>query len=268
MSHAGKSIVVTGGANSIGRATALRLSRGGARVVIADIDEEAGLSAVHEIRAAGREALFVHCDVGERLDVHNLVAATLDGYGRIDALVNNASVALPSAFLDLDEATFDRALRVNLKGAFLTGQAAAKQMVRQSEQARAAGEAEAARYSIVHISSINAVIAAPDLLPLAVSKGGLNQLTKAMAVALAPHGIRVNAVGPGSVRSSPEDDGAARADLQASILARTPLGRIAEPDEIAAIAAFLVSDEASYVTGQCLYVDGGRLALNFMMPSS
>lgn len=263
----GKSILVAGGAKGIGRAIALRAAKLGAHIVIGDVDEEAGEATAKDIRDAGGQALSIYCDVGERLDVHNLIAAALDAHNRIDALINNASVVQSSRFLDLEEAIFDAALRVNLKGAFLIGQAVARQMVRQIESARQAGDKTPPDYAIVHISSINAVMAAPELVPFAVSKGGLNQLTKAMAVALAPYGIRVNAVGPGSVRESPEDEGLTRTDLRARVLARTPLGRSAEPDEIAAIATFLVSPDASYVTGQCLYADGGRLALNFVMPS-
>jgi glucose 1-dehydrogenase len=268
MNMSDRTLIVTGGAKGIGRACALRAAAGGGRIVIGDIDEEAGKRTVADIEDAGGAAVFCPCDVGERLDVHNLLAVALDAYGRVDALINSASTLAPSGFLETDEATLETALRVNLKGAFFAGQAVARQMVHQRDEAIRAGEEPAGHYAIVNISSVEAVMAVPELVPFAVSKGGLNQVTKAMAVALAPHGIRVNAVGPGTVRASPEEAVIGGRDPQGAAIARTPLGRIAEPDEIAAIALFLISSEASYVTGQCLYADGGRLALNYVMPPS
>ena len=143
-------------------------------------------------------------------------------------------------------------LRVNLKGAFLVGQAAAAQMVGQGGGG-----------AIVNMSSVNAVLAIPNQVPYNVSKGGLNQLTRVMALALAPHRIRVNAIGPGTILTDMAkvvmEDEAARQ----KILSRTPLGRCGEVEEIAHIAVFLASDESSYITGQCIYADGGRLALNY-----
>lgn len=265
MNLSDRTLIVTGGAKGIGRACARRAAAQGARIVIGDIDEEAGRRTAADIEHAGGAAVFCGCDVSERLDVHNLLAITLDAYGRVDALINNAAILVPASFLEAEESALDQALRVNLKGAFLASQAVARQMIHQREEAIRAGEEAQSHYAIVNISALDAVMAVPELVPFAVSKGGLNQLNKAMAVALAPHGIRVNAVGPGTVRSSPDEAVFAG---QASALARTPLGRIAEPDEIAAIALFLVSDEASYVTGQCVYADGGRLALNYVMPSA
>jgi len=269
MSLSNRILIVTGGAKGIGRACARRAAAQGARIVIGDIDEEAGRHTIADIGDTGGAAVFCACDVGERLDIHNLLAVALDAYGRVDALINSASILAPAGFLDADEAVLDEALRVNLKGAFLASQAVARQMVHQHDEAiRAGDETAAGPYAIVNISALDAVMAVPELVPFAVSKGGLNQLTKAMAVALAPHGIRVNAVGPGTVRATLDEATIAGRDPQAAALLRTPLGRIAEPDEIAAIALFLVSDEASYVTGQCIYADGGRLALNYVMPPS
>jgi NAD(P)-dependent dehydrogenase (short-subunit alcohol dehydrogenase family) len=264
MSIKDRTLIVTGGARGVGRACAKQAAAQGARIVIGDIEEALGQKLVAEIVAEGGQAAFRSCDVGERLDVHNLLAVALDEFGRVDALINSASTLAPATFLAAEEASFDLAIRTNLKGAFLASQAIARQMVHQHDEAIRNGEEDPGHYAIVNISALDAVMASPELVPFAVSKGGLNQLTKAMAVALAPHGIRVNAVGPGSVRSSPD---AQTGRTEAAALARTPLGRIAEPDEIAAIALFLISDAASYVTGQCIYADGGRLALNYTMPS-
>ena len=253
-----KVAIVTGGARGIGHAIARRFLEEGARVVIADVDEDAGSRAVQDFGAYGA-VRFVACDVGERLDVHNLVATTADAFGSVDALVNNAGILASGDFLELEEADFDRVIRTNLKGAFLCGQAVARAMVEHIAEGGAPG-------AIVNMSSVNAVFAIANQVPYSVSKGGINQLTKVMALALAPHGIRVNAIGPGSINTemlaTVMDDPEARK----RILSRTPLGRIGEPSEVAAIAAFLVSDEASYITGQTIYADGGRLPLNYTVP--
>jgi glucose 1-dehydrogenase len=150
-------------------------------------------------------------------------------------------------------------LCVNLRGAFLLGQAAARLMV---DRVKAGGPAG----TIINMSSVNAVFAIANQVPYSVSKGGIGQLTKVMALSLAPYGIRVNAIGPGSIMTgmlaSVNNDPAARN----RILSRTPLGRIGDPSEIASIAAFLASDDASYITGQTIYADGGRLPLNYVVP--
>lgn len=253
-----KAAIVTGGARGIGKAIARRFLQEGARVIIADIDEAAGSAAVEDLGSRG-PVRFVACDVGEAASVGNLVAATIAAFGAIDVLVNNAAILAAKDFLDLDEADFDRVIRVNLKGAFLCGQAVARHMV---ERAKAGGRPGA----IVNLSSVNAVFAIANQVPYSVSKGGINQLTKVMALSLAPHGIRVNAIGPGSIMTEMLETVMADAEARRRILSRTPLGRIGEPKEIAAIAAFLASDEASYITGQTVYADGGRLPLNYTVP--
>ncbi|QDZ00013.1 SDR family oxidoreductase [Nitratireductor mangrovi] len=254
----GKIAIVTGAAGGIGYAIAERFLREKARVLIADIDPEKGGKAEADLSPLG-EVRFVKADVGKRLDVHNLVAAAIDGFGDIDILVNNAGIVHGADLLDLKEEDFDRVLDVNLKGTFLTGQAVARYMVDKVKSGGTPG-------AIVNMSSINAVFAIANQVPYSVSKGGVNQLTKAMALSLAPHGIRVNAIGPGSIMTemlaSVNADPAARN----RILSRTPMGRIGEPSEIASIAAFLASDDASYITGQTIYADGGRLPLNYTVP--
>lgn len=254
----GKVAIVTGGAGGIGYAIAERFLREKAKVVIADVDTEKGARAERDLARLG-DVQFVKADVGRRLDVHNLVAATIDSFGEIDILVNNAGIAHGADFLDVTEEDFDRVLAVNLKGSFLTGQAVARQMV---DRVKAGGPAG----SIVNMSSINAVLAIASQLPYSVSKGGVKQLTKAMALSLAPFGIRVNAIGPGSIRTDMLASVNADPTARERILSRTPLGRIGETAEIAAIAVFLASDEASYITGQTIYADGGRLPLNYTVP--
>lgn len=258
MSLLNKVAIVTGGAKGIGFAIAKRFASDGGRVVIADIDENAGSRAVEDIGAYGA-VRFMRCDVGDSADVENLVRSTAQAWGAIDVLVSNAGIAHGADFLDVSEADFDRVLRVNLKGTFLVGQAVAREMVRQVKAGGAPG-------AIINMSSINAVVTIGNLVAYSASKGGINQLTKVMALSLAHHGIRVNAIGPGSIMTdmlaSIATDKAARNRL----LSRTPLGRVGDPSEIAAIAAFLASDEASYVTGQTIYADGGRLPLNYTVP--
>lgn len=253
-----KVALVTGGAQGIGLAVAERYLAEGANVVIADIDKEAGYAAQEKLAEQG-EVRFRYCDVSKKLDIHNLVATSINEFGHIDILVNNAGMVVGAEFLDLSEEDFDRVLNVNLKGAFLCGQAIAKQMVQQIGEGSDPG-------AIINMSSVNAVMAIANQVPYTVSKGGLNQLTKVMALALAPHGIRVNGIGPGSIMTKILESVANNEEARHKILSRTPLGRIGEPEEVASIATFLASSDASYITGQTLYADGGRLGLNYTVP--
>jgi NAD(P)-dependent dehydrogenase (short-subunit alcohol dehydrogenase family) len=249
----GKVAIVTGGAHGIGLAIAKRYVAEGAKVVIADVDAAAGEAAA---RALGAACRFTATDVGEAAQAQRLIADACAAFGSLDILVNNAGIVHGADFLELKEADFDRVLRVNLKGAFLTGQAAARRMVEEVKAGRPPG-------AIVNMSSINAVLAIPNQVPYCVSKGGLAQLTKVMALSLAPYGIRVNAIGPGSIMTEILKSVATDREAKRRLLSRTPLGRIGEPDEIAAVALFLASDDAAYVTGQTVYADGGRLGLNY-----
>ena len=253
-----KVAIVTGGAQGIGYAIAERFLREQARVIIADIDDKTGLAAEKALKKIG-SVKYVHCNVAERLDVHNLIAGAIDDYGYIDILVNNAGIVAGSEFLELSEEDFDRVIGVNLKGAFLCSQAAGKHMIKQVEDGRSPG-------SIINMSSINATVAIETQVPYSISKGGVGQLTKVASLALAKHGIRVNAIGPGSIMTKMLETVVDDPVAQNKILARTPMGRIGDPSEIASIAVFLASDEASYVTGQTIFADGGRLGLNYTVP--
>ena len=254
MKLANKVAVVTGGAHGIGLAIARRYVAEGARVIIADIDAAAGAAAAGAL-GEGR-CRFKAADVGDATAARSLVADACSAFGGLDILVNNAGIVHAADFLDLAEADFDRVLRVNLKGAFLVGQAAARQMVDEVKAGKAPG-------TIINMSSVNAVLAIANQVPYCVSKGGLAQLTKVMALSLAPYGIRVNAIGPGSIMTDILKAVATDKEAKRRLLARTPLGRIGEPNEIAAIAVFLASDDAAYVTGETVYADGGRLGLNY-----
>jgi glucose 1-dehydrogenase len=249
--------IVTGAAHGIGLAIAKRFVAEGARVTIADVDRAAGEAAASALGQA--KCRFVATDVGDAGAAENLVAETCRAFGDLDILVSNAGIIHGADFLDLKEADFDRVLRVNLKGTFLVGQAAARRMVDQVKAGKAPG-------TIINMSSVNAVLAIPNHTPYCVSKGGVDQLTKVMALALAAHGIRVNAIGPGSIMTDILKAVATDREAKRRLLSRTPLGRIGDPDEIAAVAVFLASDDASYVTGQTIYADGGRLGLNYTVP--
>ena len=243
-------VIVTGGAQGIGEACARRFAREGARVVVADVQDARGQALAAELGAS-----YLHCDVGDKAQVDTLVAQVMRAHGRIDVLVNNAGIFKAADFLDVTEADFDAVLRVNLKGAFLVGQAVAREMAR------------AGRGSIVNMSSVNSVLAIPSIASYNVSKGGINQLTRAMALALADKGVRVNAVGPGTIATELAAQAVLTSeDARNKIMMRTPMKRLGEPGEIADVVAYLASDAASYVTGEILVVDGGRMTLNYTVP--
>ena len=248
MKLADKVAIVTGATQGIGLACAQRLLAEGARVMLVDIKPDGEQAAA----ALGAGARFFAADVSQKADVDAMIAFTLQQFGRIDILINNAGVTHAADFLDLAEDDFDRVLRINLKSMFLCGQAAAREMVKQGHGA------------IINMSSVNAQLAIPNQVPYVVSKGGVNQLTKVMAISLAPHGVRVNGIGPGTILTELAKKAVLGSDeARHTILSRTPMGRCGEPEEVAALAAFLASDDASYVTGQTIYADGGRLALNY-----
>ena len=243
----GRVCIVTGGSQGIGEACVRRFAREDALVVVADIDDAKGQALATELRAS-----YLHCDVGDKMQVDAMVQHTLALHGRIDVLVNNAGIFKAADFLDVTEADFDAVLRVNLKGAFLVGQAVAREM------------AKTGGGSIVNMSSVNGVLAIPNIASYNVSKGGINQLTRVMALALAEKGIRVNAVAPGTIAT----ELAAKAVLtseqaEQKIMSRTPLKRLGAPAEVADVVAFLASEAASYMTGEIVVVDGGRMALNY-----
>ena len=252
----GSRAVITGAARGLGLACAKRFVAEGAKVVLADVDGAEVAQAAASFSDAGSVA-FIACDVGTTGDIDIALQRCEAEWGGIDILVNNAGVALRGDILTIDEETYDRVMSINLKAAVFGTQMAARRMIAQGSGG-----------VIINMSSVNAVLNIPHLLAYNLSKGGLNQLTKNTAIALAPHGIRVCGIGPGTIMTDLTlhavwtDDEARR-----SILSRTPIGRAGEPEEIAAIAAFLASKDASYVTGETIYADGGRLGLNYTVPT-
>jgi len=252
-----KVALVTGAAQGIGLACVEAFAREGARVVLADRDER-GRDAADRLAKSGAKVVFAPCDVSKKDQVDAAVATAVKEFGRLDIAVSNAGIVHAAEFLDLEEADFDRVLAVNLKGMFLVGQAAARQMVKQGGGG-----------AIINMSSVNAVLAIPNQVPYVVSKGGINQLTKVMSVSLAAKGIRVNGIGPGTILTELAKTAVlGNKEAERKIMSRTPMGRMGEPAEIARVAVFLASDDASYLTGQTIYPDGGRLALNYTVPVS
>jgi NAD(P)-dependent dehydrogenase (short-subunit alcohol dehydrogenase family) len=243
--------LVTGAGRGIGEAIALAFKREGARVAVADIDAR---TAATTARRLGSRGLALQMDVASKTSVDEGFAILDEKWGRVDIAVANAAIEPIVPFLELDEDTWDRIVDTNLKGTFLVAQAAARRMVRRRSGV------------IITLSSVNAEVARPESAAYAATKGGVRQLTKAMAISLAPHGVRVNAIGPGTVVTGLTRHLLKDRKWRDAVYARTPMQRVAEPREIAEVAVFLASDMSSYMTGSTVYVDGGRLALNGMMP--
>ena len=256
MKLSGKVAVITGEARGIGRACAERFLKEGAKVVVSDIDAD-GLARTAIELVRPNDVRVVSADVAKRADVDRLVATAAKEFGRIDIMVNNAGVARNQDLLEISEKDFDDVIAINLKGAFFGVQAAAKQMIAQVGGGGV----------IINMSSVNALLAIPSLATYAISKGGMKQLTSVAAVALAPHKIRVVAVGPGTILTDMVASAIFSSEYaRRSVLSRTPIGRGGEPSEVASVVAFLASDDASYITGQTIYPDGGRLILNYTVP--
>lgn len=260
MMLAGKTAVITGAARGIGLACAERFVKEGANVVLADVLDEAGEAAAGRLNAAGGVVHYRRCDVTDKAAVEALIAFAQETFGRVDCVIANAGIVHASDILELEEADFDRVIAVNLKGVFLTGQAAARSMRGQEP------DAEGSRGTIINMSSLNAVVAIPAIAPYVIAKGGVNQWTKCLGIRMAPEGVRVNAIGPGSINTEMFQTVADDPQKLHAVLSRTPMERPGEPDEIAKVAVFLASHYSSYVTGQTVYPDGGRMGLNYTVP--
>lgn len=241
--------LITGGAQGIGYACAEALKEQGARVILADINAD-GVKAAATSLGDGTVAYI--CDVGKVDQVNDLFDRIESEHGAVEVLVNNAGIAKPCDFLETTPEQFQEVINVNLVGGFVALQRAARAMVAQGIQG-----------SVINMSSINAIVAIPSIAAYCASKGGVTQLTKAAALALAPHNIRVNAVGPGSIDTAMMAGINANPEAMNTVMSRTPLKRVGDASEIANVVAFLASDKASYITGETIYADGGRLGMNY-----
>ena len=243
-----KIALVTGAAQGIGLACAQALAEDGFRLVMADINSD----GVKEAAATIDSATALTCDMSDPAAITAMFDQIEGDVGPVTALVNNAGVAMPGDFLDYELETFNKVIAINLNSVFLATQRAAKTMI--------AHQIEGA---IVNMSSINAQLAIPAIPAYCASKGGVMQLTKVAAIALAKHNIRVNAVGPGSIDTAMMAGVNANPDAFKTAMSRTPLGRAGSAREIGDVVAFLASSKASYITGETIYADGGRLGLNY-----
>ncbi len=256
----GKVAVITGASQGIGHACADRFVKEGAKVVLSDVADDAGQQAARQLREQGGDAVYTHCDVSRKSEVEDLFDFAIEEYGRVDTAIANAGIVHMADILELEEADFDRVISINLKGVFLTGQAAARRMVEQ------APDDNGSKGTIINMSSLNAVLAIPTIAPYVVAKGGVNQWTKCLSIRLADQGIRVNGIGPGSIATEMFNTISENPEKYRQIMSRTPMLRPGEPDEVAKLAVFLASDYSSYITGETIYVDGGRQGLNYFVP--
>ncbi|MFJ2363470.1 SDR family NAD(P)-dependent oxidoreductase [Pseudomonas sp. NPDC087697] len=255
MKHANKVALVTGAAQGLGLACAERFLADGAKVVLVDVQADKVRAQAERL---GENATWYAADLSEISSAmaKAIVAKAVEHFGSLDIVVNNAGIIHTADFVDFPEDAFDRVQRVNLKSPFLIGQAAARVMIEKGIQG-----------SIINMSSINAELAIPNSVAYAVSKGGIKQLTAVMAVGLVRHGIRVNAIGPGTIATDLVLNSVMSSPAQRhTVLSRTPMGRCGEASEVASVASFLASDDASYIIGQTIYPDGGRLILNYTVP--
>ncbi len=247
----GKVAIVTGARRGMGRTHALVLAKAGAKVVVSDISLEDCEKVVKEIEKEKGEAIAVKCDVAKKNEVEKMVKMAIDKWGKVDILVNNAGICQFKPFLELTEEEWDRTIDINLKGYFLCAQACAKEMVKQKSGV------------IINIASIamgQVGVGFPSLAHYCASKGGIVGMTETLALELAPHNIRVNAISPGAIDTPMVDPLKSDSKTMEGTLARVPLHRMGKPEEVSNLVLFLASDESSYMTGSTVVIDGGWLA--------
>ena len=244
-----KVAIVAGGTKGIGLGIALEFVHEGAKVVIGGTTDSTGQAGVAELEAAGGEAMFVNCDVSRLDHLDRIIEKTVERFGRLDIYVANAGIndSNKTHFLDITPEQYTRIMDVNLKGMFFGGQKAARQMVKQGEGG-----------VIINMSSVNAHLALDAQVVYTTSKGGVQQLTKVQAVALAPHNIKVNAMAPGPIETELMRRVGSDQQLMDTIMSRTPQGRICTTKECGRLAVFLASEDSGFIFGQSIYIDGGR----------
>ncbi len=255
MRFSGKTVLVTGGANGIGLATARRFASEGANIALVDLDEAGLTAAAQRLHEITDQVLCLPADAGNAQQIRAAVAKTIDQLGGIDVAVAGAGRGSPNVdVFDVEDDDWDAVMQVNLRGGFVLGKAVARHMIETGREG-----------AIIFVSSVGAELGVATQAPYCVSKAGIAMLTKTLALSLAPHNVRVNAVGPGPVRTAMTEPVIADDRLRGLMLSRTPLGRFGEAEEIAGTISFLASADAGFMTGQTIYPDGGRLALNYVV---
>lgn len=245
----GKVAIVTGAATGIGQGIAIRFAKEGAAVVVDYVGKpDAANKTVEAIQSSGGRVSTVEADVSNPGQVANLVGEAVKTFGKLDIVVNNAGIEKKYAFVDYPLEEARKIIEVNLIGPFLVAQAAARQMIKQGQGGR-----------IVNISSVHEDLPMPTNTPYCMSKGGLRMLARTIAVELAKYKITVNNIGPGAIYTPIDADIEAKPELEKSLMGEIPLNRWGKPDEVAGLAVYLASDEASYVTGSTYFIDGGML---------
>jgi glucose 1-dehydrogenase len=243
----GKNALVTGSSRGIGKGIAVRFAAEGANVAINYVGSAAAAEeAAAQVRAFGVQAVIIAADIGSVAGVQGLIAAAIDALGPLDILVNNAGVEKHAPFWDVTEADYDKVLDVNLKGAFFATQAMVRHLQATSRKGR-----------IVNISSVHEDMPFPNFAAYCVSKGGMRMMARNLAVELGPLGIGINNIAPGAIETPINTALLNNPQKLSSLLGQIPLNRLGQPDDVASLAVFLASDEASYVTGSTFYVDGG-----------
>lgn len=256
----GRSVIVTGACEGIGRASALHFARSRDKLVLVDSNSEKGAVLRDEIRRSGGTATFIEAELHSKLDVHNIVAEALDSYGAVNVLAHCAIHFHAAPLLETTEADYDDLFDRNVRATFLLNRAVAKQIIQQAADTDDGGVETAMTGAIVNVVSSEAVTATADHAVFVATQGAIVQLTKAVALTLSPYGARANTVGISAIKSEIDDVELQSSEDRKQAIAETPLARRGEPEEAANAVYFLASKEASFITGQTVFVDGGRLA--------
>ncbi|WP_391571265.1 SDR family NAD(P)-dependent oxidoreductase [Cohnella sp.] len=247
---AGKTAIVTGSTRGIGKGIAVRYGREGANVVVSGTNAELCEEVAESIRREGGSAIGIVCDVSDLDQINRLYDKTLEKFGEINIVVNNAGIAIFQPFIEVEPETVRKIWNVNLFGTFFSGQRAAKEMIRQGKGGK-----------IINMSSISEEVGTADLTQYAMTKGGIKIMTKCMALELAQYGINVNAIGAGVIDTDISMEEFSKPGMREETVKRIPWGRMGEPEDLAGTAVFLAHEDSDYVTGTTVYVDGGLLAM-------